>query len=216
MMKLLCLDIPLNRRSNMFITAATVHQIFDFIKNDLMYEEVLKMYFPKKHTRDDFRNSLWLYFFEHPEPVIKAYNQKYFKYYYISIIKNQVNSNTKNWINCTYNEHKPILMDNLPEESEETNPFQQEDDFIERQIKNNKLKAIDKAIQHYLSLDPTLKPEMDMFIMHYKEGKTMREIQKIMFNLPLTDVYRYINSAKLRIIWYMKKHTDFTNNDKHI
>jgi RNA polymerase sigma factor (sigma-70 family) len=187
-----------------FITAATVHHIFDLIKNDFVYEQVLRSYFTNKSERDDFRNSLWLYFFEHPEPTIKSYNQKYFKYYYISVIKNQVTSNTKKWID-KYSINKPILMEHLPEIPEEQEPFLEEELSEEIRLKNYKVELVKKAIDHYLNIDPKNKPEMDMFKMYYIDKLTMRQISKKMYNIPLTDVYRYIKSAEERIKWYIKK-----------
>lgn len=187
------------------VTADTVHKIFELTQKDLIYEEVLRKFFPRKDIRDEFKSELWLYFFEHPEPVIKAFNQKYFRYYFVSIVKNQAISNSKNWFS-SYSPHKPILMETLPEESEEINPFEIEDMLYEKEVKIKKVKAVEDAIAHYLRLEPRLKPEFDVFKMYYFEHMTMREISKHMFNIPLSDVYLYIRSAEERIKRYMFKH----------
>jgi RNA polymerase sigma factor (sigma-70 family) len=189
----------------MFISASCINDIVNSIQKEYIYKEALLKYFPKKEIREEFFQEAMLYILERPEHMIEIYNAKYFKYWFLNMVKNQVISNNSDWHR---NFRKPLtqLTDNLPEETEEPNHFEQEEIEYEHKKKKFKLKLINQALDHYMNLDPTFKADGLIFHMYYIDGLTMRQISDKMFDTPLTTIYRSIQSTEHMVRWYIKKH----------
>ena len=189
----------------MFITADTVHLIFNLIQKEYIYEEVLRKYFPKKDIRDEFYNEMWLYFFEHPDRIVEVWNKKQFKYYYIGLIKNQVLSNSSSW-HLNFRKPQQSLMEHLPEDTEEYNYFQEEEEQEEKEKKKFKLRVIEEALQHFQKLDPKFKPSADIFRLYYYENMSIREIGKKFFDSPPTTIFEHLKEAEVLVKHYKNKY----------
>lgn len=197
------------------MSAKTVHEVFDMTRKDFIYDEVLKKYFPKKEIRDEFHNHLWLQFFENSGSTVNAHNNKYFKYYFIAAVKNQVISNSSNWHN-TFRKPQFELREELPEETEEFNHFQDEEEEREKEIKKNKIALVNDALNHFLRLDPNFKVSRDMFKAHYEDGLSIRQISKKFFGTPPTSCYEYIKNAEALIQHYIRKHGHKYDLDENV
>ena len=118
----------------MFISADTANRVYELACKDFIYKEVLRKYFPNKSVRQEFENEAWLYLLEHPEKTVEVWNQKWFHYYFIALVKNQVLSNSSNW-HLNFRKSKHELMDVMPEETVEDNHFHEQDEQLKINIK---------------------------------------------------------------------------------
>lgn len=185
------------------MTASTTQQVFNHIVKDNFYDEILYKFFNNKEERDEFRQELWLMLGDMaPEKIIKAWNDKYFKYLYVRIISNQVKSSNSKW---QYN--KKFDMEGFKLVTEfHTQSI--EDDIIKEETKKEnqtKLSIIDKAINHLIGINPHFIIESQLFKMHHQDGLTYREISS-KTNIPATSVFEYIQSAQVLIKGHIKKH----------
>lgn len=189
----------------MFISAATANKVYELASKDFIYKEVLRKYFPNKSMRTEFEQEAWLYLLEHPDKTVEVWNKKFFHYYFIALVKNQVLSNSSNW-HLNFRKYKHELLDIMPEESIEENPFQEQDDKITKAVKEKKLEIIDAALNHFLRLDPYFKPSADVFRLHYYEGMSIRQISKQFYDEPTTSVWELIKNAEVLVKGYVRKY----------
>lgn len=189
----------------MFLSADTIYTMFNMMQKDNFFNEVLCKYLPKKDIREEFNQELNVYLFENPDKMVGIWNQKYFKYYYINLVKNQIISSSSPW-HKKFRKPNFELMEKMPEESEEMECFAFEEYKLNSKIRKTKIKLINKAIKHYLEIDPAFKPNADFFKEHYINGLSIRAIGKKYFNTPHSVVHEYIQEAKIKIKFYIKKH----------
>lgn len=192
----------------MFLTADTVHKIFTFTEADSFFEEMLRKFLPKKSERMEFKNELWLYLFEHPEKTIESWNNKYFKYFFVSILQRQIKSTTSNWhINFRKNKHQ--LVDFVPEQESkdpDSDELWKQELTRCKQLKLIKRDSLEEALNHYERIDPPFKFEATVFRLYFFDGLNLREIAKRYNNhLNITTFSLAIKSACTMIHWYFKK-----------
>lgn len=194
----------------MFISASCVNDIIMIMEKEFLYEEVFRKFFPKKEIRDEFKQETYLYILEHPERIIQVYNEKWFKYYFISMVKKQVQSNSSSW-HLNFRKHSMDLNNEMKEMAEEDNFFAFEEEKLNEKIKKTKVKLINEALNHYTKLDPMFKPSADFFKEHYVKGMTIRAIGEKYYNTPPTSVYERIREAKEKVRYYIRKHKSHLN-----
>lgn len=185
------------------MTAATAQQVYNYIIKDNFYDEILFKFFNNKEERDEFRQELWIMLGEiKEEKILKAWNDKYFKYLYVRIISNQVKSSTSRW---QYN--KKFDMEKFKADTDFSTESIEHDIIKAEVAKENTLKLtlIDKAINHLITINPHFIIESELFKMHHKDGLTLREISN-KTNIPSTSVFEYIQSAQVLIKGHIKKH----------
>jgi DNA-directed RNA polymerase specialized sigma24 family protein len=172
---------------------------------DFIYEEVLRKYFPKKEIRSEFEQEIWLYLLENPDKTLEVYNAKYFKYYFISIVKRQVISNSSNW-HVNFRKPNMDITDTILEQGEEYNPLETEEQQIKLLDKETKLQLVEDALNHFQQRDKEFKVSADFFRCHYYEGMSIRQISKKFFNTPPTTVFENIHKASTLIKHYYRKY----------
>lgn len=194
----------------MFISASCVNDIIMVMEKEFLYDEVFRKFFPNKDTRDEFKQETYLYILEHPERVVQVYNEKWFRYWFIAMVKQQVQSNSSSW---HINFRKPLmnLSNEVRETGEEEDFFAFENELRNEKIKKTKIKLINEALNHYIKIDPMFKPSADFFKEHYVKGMTIRAIGEKYYNTPPTSVYARIREAKEKIKYYIKKHKSHIN-----
>jgi len=188
-----------------FISAATIQQMFHLCQSDCIYDEALRKYFPKKDIRDEFSQEIWLHIFEHPDKMLEVYNKRYFRYYFLNIVRNQVMSSSSSW-HKKFRKPNFELVEKLPEQTEEMECFIDEELERDIKIRKTKIKLINKAIKHYMDLDPAFKPNADFFKEHYINGLSIRAIGKKYFDTPHSVVHEYIQEARIKIKFYITKY----------
>ena len=196
----------------LFITAGTANKVYELATKEFVYQEVLRKYFPNKKVRVEFEQEAWLYMLEHPEKIIDVWNKKFFIYYFISMVKNQVLSNSSSW-HIKFRKTQYQLVEILPEESEEQNPFQNEEEQEKINIKLKKIQLVEEALQHFMRIEPRHKPSIDMFRLYYYENLSIRDISKKFFNTSITTCWEHVEEAKVLVKWYIKKYYPRLNFD---
>lgn len=204
----------------MLITADTVHKVFELVHKEAFFEDVLRKYFPSKKTRTEFKNELWLYFFESPEKTIEAFNKNYFKYLYLSIIKNWVISTSSTW-HKKFRKNEHSLMEHIPEVEDETDLEIGDQRRLDPQTaKELKLRLINDALDYYLKLDPTLIADITWFKYHYMEKLSFDSIAERLnkgkpkkLNTCKKTVGNRIKYVEVLVKYYIRKKTNMSPND---
>ncbi len=193
----------------MFISAATIYVVFELMQKDFFYEEMLRKYFSKKDTREEFNQELMVFLFENPDKITDIWNKKYFKYYYLSVVKNQVMSSTSSWHK---NFRKPLnqLVDSIPEQTEEVNFFIEEELLEKEKLNKKKIICINKALNHFEALDPWFKTNSVFFKEYYIKNLNIRDISK-KYKASSSTVHRQIHEAKHMVRWWIKKYNNNLN-----
>jgi RNA polymerase sigma factor (sigma-70 family) len=195
----------------MFISASCINDIINSIQSEYIYKEALIKYFPKKEIRDEFSQEAYLYILERPEHMIDIFNKRYFKYWFLNMVKNQVMSNSSSW-HLNFRKPQQQLMENPPEETEEYNYFQEEDDKEEKEKKQLKLRIVEQAIAHFQKLDPKSKSSFDIFKLYYYEHLSIREISKRFFDTPSSTIWEHLKEAEVLIKHYINKYHKHIKN----
>ena len=200
----------------MFLTAATINEIYNLCQKERIYEEILKRFFPKKNDLNEFRQHLWLQISEQPrDKIIYAWNNHYFKYLYTRILTNQVNSSTSSWIKQTQpNKHYDLIEDYQPF----FNIYQEVEDLAEvrlLEIETKKDLTI-QALNHYLRVDPQFFVEKKMFEEYYFNNKSFRQIEaeSTLINgkkINYVAIRKCVEYAELLVKTYIKKQNKKTN-----
>lgn len=184
-----------------FLTANTSQEVYKFILADKSYEEILQKFFSKKSERDEFRQYLWLIICEQgEEKIVTSWNSKFFKYWYVSVIKNQVASATSPWhLKERARNHNIDEIDGLNEPGEYGITYE---DIDNQNYNNMRLELVEKAIQYWSAKDPFFLTERECFNLYYQEGLSYRQISKKL-NIPTPSVYIYVNAAQVKIKGYI-------------
>lgn len=192
----------------MFLTADTSQKIYNFILQDKSYEEILHKFFSKKQDRDEFRQYLWLIICEQQEDkLITAWNNGYFKYWYVSVVKNQIQSKTSPWHKKERSRNYNIdELEGLNEPGEYGITFE---DIDYENYNNMRLELIEKAIKYWSEKDPHFLVEKECFTLHYYQGLSYRQISS-KIGIPYPSVFLYVQSAKVKIKGYItnKRYTN--------
>lgn len=205
-------------------------EVFKFILSDKTYEEILRTFLVVKNERDEFRQHLWLQICQLSErDLVKSWNEKYFTYLYVSIIKNQIQSNTSSWqkIRLKYDSaHKidsesndystdDIAATNRKKYSYEEDFTQSvEQNYIDAELiteKKNKLLLINEALDYHIKLKPMFYLEASIFKMYFESDMSLRDITK-KTGIQTTSVFNYVKTAKQLIKQYIKQKNGTTIN----
>lgn len=190
----------------MLITADTVNTIFALTQKDFYYKEVLSKYFKRKAERQEFESELWLYLFENPLKTIEVFNNGFFKYWFIAIVKKQVVSNKSSW-HYQFRKQNFLLYDNPPEAGEEQNLYLQQEEQKEfEDEKQNKIRVVKEALNFYYKHDPFFLKEGKIFEMYFFDNLSAREIAEKIKGINHKTVWEHINYATVLVKHYIKKH----------
>lgn len=195
-----------------FLTADTANKVYELASKDFIFEEVLRKYFPNKKIREEFTNEIWLYLLEHPDRTVQVWNQRYFKYYFIGMVKNQVLSNSSSW-HLNFRKTQYQLPEIMPEQSCDYDAFKKEENQIDQMVKLKKIELINNAISHYLKINPHFKPSADIFILYYFEGLSIRQISESFFSTPPTTIWEHLKEAEVLVKFYIRKYHPKINWD---
>lgn len=209
----------------MFITASTNSQVYDHILKDKFYEDMLKKFVKNKQDRQELKQYVWISICQmNEEKLIAIWNKRQFKYYYVNIVKNQVQS-SDSYYHRLYRKFKK--MDIGEEKKHEKDiearqaKFRETEDFvlfsdseknieeqiIEQETKQEnqiKLNLIEKALIKMVKDEPLLFVQAELFKLYYKQNMTYREIEE-KTKIPRTSVFQYVNLAKFHIKQYINK-----------
>lgn len=183
------------------MTAATRDQVFSFVLKDRIYEDILRKFLSDKKERDEFRQHLWLQICLIPEKkIILSWNQKWFQYLYVSIIKNQIQSSDSSW-HLKY--RKMIAIDS----STEIENINDENEIDLKEEKEFKLKCIEEGLKN-LESNPNFFIQAELFKLYFQKNMTYRAIAK-KTKIPLISVHSYVQTAIVMIRGYVKKKYGF-------
>ena len=186
----------------MFLTADTVNKIYNLCLKDKRYEEVLQKHLSNKQERDEFRQHLWLQICENDhDKVIRAWNERWFIYFYVSICTRQVASNSSTWHYLYRKDVKLDYVDNYQENSDELVPDEHMDVAFRKEI-------VENALTHFENIDKDFRKTARIFRQKFYEKKTCRSIEE--FNddgkrMNKDKINEEIKKAKHHIQWYIKK-----------
>jgi uncharacterized membrane protein YheB (UPF0754 family) len=188
-----------------FITAATVNEVFQLANQDQRFEEVLQKYFQSKSERDEFRQHLWLQILTADKnKVLDAWNERWFIFYYVAICNNQVKSYSSSWHKQFRSDHDEV---EIYENTFEDKCYETKDYELGREI-------INEALEHYIKQDPKFRLTADIF-KQKMDGKSCRNI-KIYHQGKLLNkdrINREINTAIHSIRHYIKKYGKSIDSD---
>ncbi len=206
------------------MTAKTVQEVYNLILVDPFYDQIIKNILSKfSHSKDDFndlKQNLWVYLCQmKKQKLMEAWNNKYFKYLWIKMIDNQVNSSTSSFFrkNLKQKNNKVELIeyDVDPNSKRDYLNYMENltvdgyDEFIiNKEIdnrKNYKLRLIDKALNHILESDPKMITQIIIYKMSMMEGLSYRKIQE-KTKIPISTTSNYINTVEVLIKGYLKKY----------
>lgn len=206
------------------MTAKTVQEVYNLILVDPFYDQIIKNILSKfSHSKDDFndlKQNLWVYLCQmKKQKLIEAWNNKYFKYLWIKMIDNQVNSSTSSFFRKNLkqknNKIELIEYDVDPNSKRDYLNYMENltvdgyDEFIiTKEIdnrKNYKLRLIDKALNHILESDPKMITQIIIYKMSMMEGLSYRKIQE-KTKIPISTTSNYINAVEVLIKGYLKKY----------
>ncbi len=190
----------------MWISAATRQQVLEMVSKLPVYEEILYKYSHKygKEIMNDFKQYIWLILCEKSDDyILKAWNNKYFLYLYINIVKNSIKSDTSPWATAMAKDGKYDYIGFYQKEIEDTDTkleLEYIEDEHEREHSLNLIKNAKKAI---LKKNPRLYGVFKIFDMHFNDSLTYREISAKM-NEPLGSVHNNIHQAEAMIRHYIR------------
>ena len=198
----------------MFITASTNSQVYDHILKDKFYEDMLRKFVKNKQDRQELKQYVWISICQmNEEKLITIWNKRQFKYYYVNIVKNQVQS-SDSYYHRLYRKFKKMDIgqektDYQPQEfvNDDQLDGNIEDEIIAQEIKEEnqlKLRLIDKALIQMVKDEPLLFVQAELFKLYYKQHMTYREIEE-KTKIPRTSVFQYVNLAKFHIKQYINK-----------
>jgi DNA-directed RNA polymerase specialized sigma24 family protein len=199
----------------MFLTADTINRVFELTQKEPIYKEILRKFFFDKKQREEFTQELWLSIFniDPPEKVVTAWNEKWFRYLFVHIIKKQVLSSSSKWnLNNRLRTSKEVIRerneDGEPIEAGELDVYEFEEQENEReakQLKSHKINLILEALNHLEQKNPQQnKGRVDLFKMYFFEGLTYREVSKKAHNIPLSSVWVEIKRTTRDIQKYIR------------
>lgn len=198
-----------------FISADTIYTMFNLMQKDSFFDEVLSKYFPKKEIKEEFSQELYMYIFEHPDKMVSIWNQHYFRYYFINMIKNQVISSSSKW-HKNFRRNNIINYTDAPLDTEDdTNPFIEIESIRKEKLDKKRITAINKALNHYETLNPWFKTNAVFFKEHFVEGLSFREISKKYHNTPISTIHYAIREAVILVRWHITKHHKHLKNESH-
>jgi RNA polymerase sigma factor (sigma-70 family) len=146
-----------------------------------IYDELINNILGGKnaHLKSALISELATYFLENPDKIITAWNSNYFKYYFVRVITNTVNSNTSPFYK------REIIKD--------TNYYDAFDENDFEDIPNEKdlmYKKIDLALKRV----KVSWFESEIFKLYYQKGLSYREIEK---ECNIDHVYAYKTTKKV-------------------
>ena len=171
------------------ISATTINQIINYISIEGgEYKNIFNKLVDSAQTRNtdvlsDYWQELMLILLEKGEVVVEAYNNNYFKYLFIKIIKNQFHSSTspmfKKYKKSEVSNGEEIIIEDVYDEYNE-------DKFNDDILKINKIKLIVNKLP-YLN--------RELFNQKFFLNKTYRQITAET-GIPLTSVFWAVRLAK--------------------
>lgn len=190
-------------KNKIHITADTLNRICELVQKDTRYEEVLKKYFTKKQDRDEFRQHLWLQICQTDrEKVIKAWNERWFIYFYTSLCNNQIKSYSSSWYKNNNNKifcYTPDYVLENNNEHEELYSDSYEFDKIEAK------RIINEAIEYYKEKDKDFIYSAQFFL-HKLEGKSAKQIEKLgYYDIKQQSIAAHIRYVKTLLSKYVQK-----------
>lgn len=173
------------------ITASTLNDIITHINQDTdMYKEIV-MNVSKQYYEDMWGEMMLILLeYKNPDKLIEAYNKKYFKYFFIRILTNQIHSSTSPFF-YKYKRHNLDLnveiesVGDIEDDSwvEEINKFNEKtDEFLEQ--------------EHWY--------DKELFNMYYKEGLSYSKINQLT-KIPKSSLWNSVSKTTERFRNYLNK-----------
>lgn len=148
--------------------------IEEVCRKDSIYDSIIDNFLVNKKDRqlkNELLSEIAMYWLEKPEKVLKAYNEKYFKYYFIKTIMNQVKSKSSSF-------HRNVRSITSVEYSAEKAYDIQDTDYDEMEIELKIQKEIDiDIIDDALSAIDASWFDKEMFRIYFGNDITYREME---------------------------------------
>ena len=165
----------------------------DVCRKGSIYNEIIdNILYPRLDLKDALISEVAIYWLNSPDNVVKAWNEGYFKYYFIMTIKNQVKSSTSAF-------HKNVR---IADHIEYVDNYDESDDTEEsinyKYFVENKLDDIENA-KKYGGLKWI---EVQLFNEYFNCDKTYREIEDD-YGIDHCTVWKIVNKAKIKIENYL-------------
>jgi len=147
-----------------------------------LYDEIMDTILESRDSKSALISEISNYWLQSPDNVVKAYNEGYFKYYFIRTVKNQIHSNTSAYHkNHRINERVTfgvnIGTDNDSNEGcyhESLILSEDEDDIINKILLEDKMERIEETMKNC-----NIKwIEEQLFREYFYENKTYRQIEE--------------------------------------
>lgn len=174
------------------ITAATLNTMVKFISQDKIYKEILNNITKNNGDAEDLFQEIMIMILEHknPEFILEIYNKNQFKYFFIRMLQNQLNSKSNLYYH-KYRKHTQNNWECFYEGNEELdNTSMLNDRFNETDLDRKELLEETLTIcDNYLSSRSFY--EKELFEMYYYQDKSYGQISKET-KIPKTSVYKSI------------------------
>lgn len=165
-----------------------INQILEEImqKNSIYDEIINNLITPRFDLKPELISEIAISFLENKEKIEEIYQQGYFKYYFINVVKNQVHSNTSPF-------HKNVRIQDY-EYNDNTTVLDDNRDIENKILFEQKLELINKV---YKDLKKNWF-QSEMFHQYYILNKTYRQIENE-FGVDHILVFHTIKKLKTRI-----------------
>ncbi len=150
----------------------SLNNIYEHIYTAATFAAIISSYFKKKDERDEFRQFIILEITKVPEQLMfSLYDNDELKFYFASIVKNQVCSSTSPWHKQRYSSeiYSEDYSFDIPDEDE-----------ITTSSSYQKKRQVNKAINYLQGKNPKLMEDFDHFKWYYFDNKSYRQIEKML------------------------------------
>lgn len=194
----------------MVITADTIERIFELIRKDYSYEEIISKYFTSREWKNEFRQEIYLNILEmEREKLFRLWNAGEFKWFFCSLVKNEAVSSTSYWYRKNRKWNAERLDDGvdvkyLNAKYQNFNSENSEEEYEEQHQQNvEKINRMNTIINEQIENDPHLLKDFTLFKMQYFQGLKPKQISD-KTNIKLRNVYAYISKAHKILLKEMK------------
>ncbi len=161
-----------------------------------IWDEIIEnIIYPKSHLKPELISEIALGYLENKEKIEDIWEKGYFKYYFISTVRNQIRSNTSSF-------HKNIRITdyNTFEDGFELTAENNDDDILEKMEIELKI----STVKNLLNVIPITWFERQMFIEYYMNHRTYRNIEEE-YTLDHVLVWKTVKKVREIVIKELEK-----------